>query len=241
MPTTAPKAAVGIANLLRRRIVTGEVPVGNALPSEMQLVDELDVSRPTLRAGLRILENEGLITVRRGSRGGAWVNAPTTDVLARRAGVLLEFRGATLDEVHQARILLEPTAARIVADRRDPDDIAALERALEHEAESEGDLARSRAATIDFHRILIELAGNRTLSLFASMLNEIIHAQARRHASPRHPERKGRPEHSALIACVRAGDGEGAARLWTQHLEQARHTLMRSVGANKVVDVMEDL
>src|SRR4051812_11055040 len=62
----APKVAVEVANRLRRRIVTGEVSVGDSLPSEASLLKEFGVSRPSMRAALRILESEDLVTMRRG-------------------------------------------------------------------------------------------------------------------------------------------------------------------------------
>ena len=87
--------------------MTGTVAVGDALP-EGKLLDELGVSRPSLRAALRILASEGLVTMRHSSRRGAWVNAPTDDILARRAGVYLQYHQVSLDEVHRARLVIEP-------------------------------------------------------------------------------------------------------------------------------------
>ena len=113
-----PKTAELVAAHIRRRIVRGELKEGDALPPESALMDEFAISRPTLREAFRILESEGLITVRRGARGGARVQIPTSEVAARYAGLVLQHRGTTLADVLDARVIVEAPAAGIVAGRR---------------------------------------------------------------------------------------------------------------------------
>jgi DNA-binding FadR family transcriptional regulator len=237
-----PKAAVGVANELRRRIVTGAVPVGASLPAEAKLLDELGVSRPSLRAALRILESESLITMRRGSRGGASVNAPTYQVLARRAGVYLQYHQASLDEVHRARLVVEIPAVGILARRSDPDDITALEALAQEEIDVLRDRDAFRATAIGFHRKLVELSGNQMLIVFASMIHGVIEAQAERRTSAtggryRHGvDRHG--EHLEVIELIRAGRAAEAEGVWRQHLETARRLLMAESGANTMIDLL---
>jgi DNA-binding FadR family transcriptional regulator len=238
----APKAAVGVANELRRRIVTGAVPVGDSLPAEATLLEELKVSRPSLRAALRILESESLITMRRGSRGGAWVNAPTYDVLARRAGVYLQYHHVSLDAVHSARVVVEVPAVGILARRASPQDADILEELAHDEIVVLRDRDAFRSAAIGFHRKLVELSGNQMLIVFASMIHGVIEAQAeRRAASPagryRHgPDRHG--EHLEIIELIRAGKAVEAEENWREHLETARRLLMAESGADTMVDLL---
>ena len=230
-----------MANVLRRRIIVGDIAVGDSLPPEMRLVEELEVSRPTLRAALRILESEHLITVRRGSRGGAWVNPPTTGALAQRAGAYLQFHGVTLDEVHRARATIEPPAARLVAVRGDPADIDVLERLVEAEEASIHDRVAFRAAALRFHRALVQLSGNNTLITFAAMIDGIIERHADRYQTRTGRYRQGperHAEHRQFLDVLRSGDGEASERLWAEHLENARLVLMREGGAGTVVDLL---
>lgn len=232
---------MAVANVLRRRIIGGDLAVGDSLPPEMRLVDELGVSRPTLRAALRILESEQLITVRRGSRGGAWVNAPTTSVLARRAGVYFQFHGVTLDEVHQARAAVEPPAARIVAEARDPDAIALLDALIEEEERATDDRAAFRRAGLRFHRTVVELAGNKTLIVLAAMIHGVIEQHADRYQPAAGRYRHGparHQEHREFVELVRAGDADQAERLWTDHLDAARQDMLREGGVRAVVDLL---
>src|SRR4029450_11176652 len=113
-----PKTAELVSAKIRNRIVRGELREGDALPPEPVLMQQFGVSRPTLREAFRILESEGLIEVRRGARGGARVRRPEDDVVARYAGLLLQYRGTTVSDVFDARARLEAPAARMLASRR---------------------------------------------------------------------------------------------------------------------------
>ena len=129
-----PKAAELVAAALRRQIVRGQLKEGDALPHESVLMETFAVSRPTLREAFRVLESERLIRVRRGAHGGARVHVPDSDVAARFTGLVLQHRGATVADVLEARALIEPPAAAILARRGDPKDIAALTATLEKTA-----------------------------------------------------------------------------------------------------------
>ena len=102
-----PKAGEMVAAQLRRQIVLGELKEGDQLPPESVLMEQFGVSRPTLREAFRILEAEGAIAVRRGVRGGARVQVPGISVAARHIGLLLQYRGALLSDVYEARAVLE--------------------------------------------------------------------------------------------------------------------------------------
>src|SRR5512146_1879940 len=122
----APKTGELIASHLRRQIVRGELRPGETLPAEGLLMEQYGVSRPTLREAFRILEAENLISVRRGSRGGARVVAPDASVAARYVGLLLQIQGATINDVYEARMITEPPCARLFALNRTQEDLEKL-------------------------------------------------------------------------------------------------------------------
>src|SRR6184192_3474453 len=106
-----------VATVLRRMLIRGEIIEGTMLPPESELMERFGVSRPTLREAFRVLESESLISIRRGSRGGARVQVPKGEVAARHAGLLLQVRGTTLGDVYRARMIVEPPAAGMLAER----------------------------------------------------------------------------------------------------------------------------
>src|SRR5215213_2035508 len=112
----SPKTAELVARTLRRMVVDGQLKDGDFLPHEADLIAHFQVSRPTLREAVRVLESERLVEVRRGSRTGARVCVPGPEIVARPAGLLLALSGTTLADVMSARTAIEPAAAKLLAE-----------------------------------------------------------------------------------------------------------------------------
>src|ERR1700709_204673 len=111
-----PKVAELTAARIRTAIVLGELATGDNMPSEAQLITDFRVSRPTIREAVRILESEGLISVTRGAKGGARAGRPAPSTGARAAGLALQTRRATIGDIYETRMIIEPPAARLAAE-----------------------------------------------------------------------------------------------------------------------------
>ncbi|MEO3822712.1 FCD domain-containing protein [Actinomadura sp. B10D3] len=248
----APKTAELIANDLRRQIVRGTLISGETLPPETQLMDQYGVSRPTLREAYRILEAEMLITVRRGSRGGAQVTAPDISVAARTVGLLLQIQGTTINDVYEARMVSEPAGAALLAQRRTDKDIEDLQAVVDelkeiteagHRAVPEPE--RWSDLTARFHDMVLQRCGNKTLAVQGGVLQDIVstHLYLRVSLSfdeDESPERFQRVirAYQRLVDLVTEGNAEGAEKHWRNHMEVAATYLFKDSLKNKsVVDL----
>ena len=213
------RAAELVAAHLRAEIVGGTRAFGATLPVERELVEAYGVSRPTLREALRILETEGLLEVTRGAKGGARVIGPSLTLASHAVGMLLQAQHTSLADVQAARQIIEPPAARMVAERHCADDLAALGWALEAERVSVG-TPEFPFAAMRFHELLIERSGNNTLSAFLMVLHDIHEGVASMLSSGRHDagiESRALQFHEKLLARVEVGDGPGAEHLWREY------------------------
>jgi DNA-binding FadR family transcriptional regulator len=240
-----PKMAELVAQQLRRQIIRGELPEGAALPSEAALMVRFGVSRPTLREAFRVLESEGLINVRRGAHGGARVQVPNGEVAARYAGLLLEYRGTTLRDVFEARGVLEPPCARVLATRRSRSDIARLRENVDAARAVLDDGAELLRLNNEFHAIMIELAGNQTIVVLTNMVRHIIELSSLLHVvedagtpSNARASRKGLRAHELLIDCLEGKQADEAERLWRKHLAEAQYYMLGKEGAMTVLDLL---
>src|SRR5664279_177924 len=116
-----------IVDQIREAISSGGIAPGERPPSERDLGVAFGVSRTTLREALRALEAQGVIEIRTGSRGGAFVAEPSSELVAAALGALLRFRSATARELAEFRVPFEAENAAWAARRADPAALAELE------------------------------------------------------------------------------------------------------------------
>src|SRR2546423_3771962 len=177
--TRAPKTSELVAEEIRRRIIRGELREGDNLPVESELCDTFRVSRPTLREAFRILEAEGLISIRRGGRKGPTVNTPSVKVAARYVGLVLQHRGATIVDVDEAFELLLPAAAKRLAQRHAAADVKALRRHVAEMEKATGDFYAFLDLLTAFNYLLLDLTGNQTIALLGQLLADIVELHIR--------------------------------------------------------------
>lgn len=238
-----PKTAELVAATLRRMIVGRQLNDGDFLPHESELMEHFGVSRPTLREAVRVLESEGLVEVRRGSRTGARVCVPGPEIVARPAALLLELSGATLADVMAARTSIEPLAAGILAatgNEQAHQELAGLVAAVP-EAWRNGQLGPSTAL---LHRRLVEMSGNATLAIVAGMLHGIAvrHTTAAIHHVPDQVTKaeldRLMRSYKRLVDLVTAQNPNEAERHWRLHMEAAGSSLLKGHEQTRVIDIM---
>ncbi|HEX4247862.1 MAG TPA: FCD domain-containing protein [Pseudonocardia sp.] len=243
-PVRAQRAADLVAAQLRRHII-GEMADGATLPPESILMERFTVARQTLREAFRVLEAEGLLTVRRGVRGGAVVHRPDGSVAARNAALVLQSRGTTLADVYQARAMVEPACAAMLARQASPEDVAALREALALTAEPEADAVEAIRALMGFHALVAQLCGNQTVALLTDLVRHIIELASEqqvvedpRSTTTRRALRSGHRTHEQLVELIEAGDVAGARDLWTRHLEGSEDYLISGAARRTVLDLL---
>ncbi|MEW9555922.1 FadR/GntR family transcriptional regulator [Nonomuraea sp. NPDC050783] len=205
---------------LREQITRGEWPVGTRLPGENALAKALGVGRSTVREALRALAGAGLVQARQGSGVYVIATEPAEDWPAR-------LRRAAITDVYEVRVMVETQAARLAAERRTEEDVAALEAALAaRHAAAAGDDAAFVDADIALHAAVVAAAGNPVLAdlfaEFAPVLRErLIDLVELLGLRARDPD-PGHATHAALVDAVRRGDGAAAEAVLRAELE---HTL----------------
>lgn len=243
-----PKAGELVAAELRRQIVTGKLKPGDKLVPESVLQAEFAISRPTLREALRILESESLITIGRGKYGGPRVSTIDPGSVARQVGVILQIQGTTLQDVWLARTIIEPPAAGLLAARRDPAALAALEANIaEARHAAEHDLLRYADLSAEFSLLITRFCGNGTLHLLAGLLYDIIRRQHENvtqrtitKASVAALRQESIRSREHVVGLVRRGVTAAAEKFWREHLEHMRDLVLAAYPDPVTIDVLNE-
>ena len=242
-----PKTAELVAAELRREIATGNLRAGDKLHPERLLCEQFEVSRPTLREALRLLEAESLIKISRGQYGGAEVTSLNIGVAAKQVGLSLQMEGATLEDVWRARAVLEPAAAAFVARSGDREAIAELEQSIKGAFAALDDPVEYATYTSQFSEILTKYCENKTLRLLISLIQDIVRRQHRdvtvNTYSTKGVDRmmllniRGRER---LLELIKRGDAEEAETFWRSHLVGTGKVVFSAYRAQMPIDVLGD-
>jgi DNA-binding FadR family transcriptional regulator len=241
-----PKAAQRVAERVRSAIRNGELRNGDRLPPERQLIQEFGYSRAIVREALRMLEDEGLITLHAGRNGGAIIRHPGTERLMNAFDMLLRLRQTSQADFYEARRLLEPLLIQLAIERATSEDIAALRSCLEPlraraegrsavaDVEADPGLADSMGdgpadtphTTRHFHRTLSEAAHNNVLAAVINIVMELCRRQTNTDDfDPAHLLQV----HAAITDAIEVRDAETATRLTLEHLQHSeRQALARA-------------
>ncbi|WP_171207536.1 MULTISPECIES: FadR/GntR family transcriptional regulator [unclassified Ruegeria] len=157
-----------IAQAIRDAIVSGALIVDERLPSEAELADQFQVSRPTVREALKRLAAQALIRTQRGATGGAFVNRLSfEDAYSQQittSTLLLSMNAVSFDTACEARYALERACAPLSAERRSPDQLATMRAEIFRQAQPGLTDEAFCASDVAFHRALVDGAGNPVLS-----------------------------------------------------------------------------
>ncbi len=226
-----PRLAEMVSGALRQRIVSGVMGDDAELPTVDRLAEEFGVSAPSIREALRILENEGLLTVRRGRSGGAVVHRPKAESAAYLLGLVLESQGVRLNDLSDAHGEMLIVCGSLCAERPDrtrtvvPRLQAAQRRT---EAAIAADPSVYEPASRSFHDELVTGCGNETLILIMSSLQALWSSQevawtrrvldANESPDPR-LRRAGLQAHQDILHAVEEGDRQRVAALLHRHVQ----------------------
>ncbi|WP_342070875.1 FadR/GntR family transcriptional regulator [Yoonia algicola] len=167
-PQSPADLSAQIAKAIRDAIISGALPVDERLPSEAELSEQFDVSRPTVREALKRLAAQSLIRTQRGATGGAFVNRLRfEDAYGQQittSTLLLSMNDVSFATACEARYALERACAPLSALRRSADHLATMRAETHRQAQPGLTDEAFCASDVAFHRALVDAAGNPVLS-----------------------------------------------------------------------------
>jgi DNA-binding FadR family transcriptional regulator len=215
-----------LARDLGTDIVNGVYKPGDSLPGEIAASQTLQVSRNAYREAVRILAAKGLVESRQ--KAGTLVtprarwNLLDPDVLHW----MLENRRTPnfIDSLLELRLIVEPAAAALAAERRSDTDVVLIEAALNEMREHAPDSPAGEKADEQFHSAILNAGGNELLSRLANIILAGVEFVAE-YKRERAVDRDTWPDHKQLFDAIRDRDGDGAHGAMVGLIEHARSDL----------------
>lgn len=218
-------AVAGVVEQLRGRILSGALRPGMSLPPERELASELDVSRATLREGLSILSQMGLLTISRGRAGGAVVTAPPATTVSASIALLFQTRVITSRQLAEFRRALEVEAAQLACDRRSDRDLAQIAAALEAYMSCGSDAKAQNIHGWEFHHAVARASGNPLLAETMSSLNEAYAEVFELRRDTPDEQELIYKMHGPILDAIRRQDAPAAREAMLIHFDQLMEAL----------------
>lgn len=208
---------------LHQMIRTGELAAGDFVPSERTLMERFGVGRPAVREALQSLHNQGIITISHGERSRVNELSASTildhgDDIAR---LLIDAAPTNLDHLKQARRMFEGGIVRVAAERGTPEDIAALRQLIEEQRGHLGDAPAFIDTDMRFHTRIAEISENPIVVAASTAMLRWLRAY---HSALLHwsgKEDVTLNEHSQIVDCIEARDGDAAVQAMQSHLDRS--------------------
>ena len=209
-----------VVKQVQEAIFSGELKPGDRLPPERELAGQFGLSRMSVRDALRTLESSGLIKIKVGSSGGAFIREPYFDPLRESLSSVLRSKKANILELVETRKIVETAIVELAAARATEDDLSAMREAVEgaKRALEAGDLNYG-PYSVKFHAALAQAGKNHVLNLtvrsfrafFADVLEKLLPTEDM--------ARRAIADHWELYKAIESRDGQKARRLMSEHLE----------------------
>ena len=208
------KRAAKIADLIVEDVMALGWPVGEVLGSEADLLERYEVSRAVFREAVRLVEHQQVARTRRGPGGGLVITEPTVGAVIDAVVLYLHRVDARLNEIFEARIILEEIACQLAAERTDENDLAELRHFAENDPVEPGSDPR------ELHALLGAMSRNAGLELFIDVFNRVAQLYSpdwQRFGTS--VAKETRHAHAMIAEAVMAGDGGLARNRMHKHLQ----------------------
>lgn len=213
-----------VADELRAQIVGNVLAAGERLPNEADLGRAFGVSRSTVREALRVLASQHLIETTRGVQGGSFVASPdpsrVVEDIGGALGVLVMTPQLRLHDLLEARLLLEPSAARLAAQRADAETV----RAIRGAAGATRDMRDPSGFVghLDFHTTVLMATGNLMLTMMGQPVNDVLRTRLRRVGVEAAEWDRVDDWHRTIAEHIAEGEAEEAEEAMRGHLVALR-------------------
>ena len=227
------RVSESVANQIREAIFNGRLEPGHKLPPERDMAEQFATSRVALREALRSLEQEGMIEIRRGFGGGAFVadfdNA--LRALIDSLNTVVKLGQAKSGHLTEVRSMLEPVMARMAAARATGEDIQAMQEIVEAQERELSSGVLSRKFDMEFHRVVANACHNPVLSIVVTAINDAIRDAIYRSKLTTEMRRQVVRYHREVFEAISRRDEDLAGTLMEEHVVAVERHVSANVTA----------
>ena len=226
-PVPSDRISNVIVDQIKEAVFQKKLKAGDKLPSERQLIDEFRTSRVTIREALRTLEQFGILEIRRGIEGGAFIRDPNTKFVNNFLQDMFSMGKIKISNLTEARMAVEPFSVKLAAERITED---ALQKIRQNIQEAKDCLDKknkndARLLDLEFHRLIAQASQNPVIFFMIDSIMDIMENNISSIPLSIKPVERTNQYHEEIYGALRNRDVRGAQDLMLGHIQEIHDAL----------------
>lgn len=216
-----------IVDQIKEAIFQKRIKIGEKLPSERQLMEQFETSRVTVREALKNLENSGILEIRRGTQGGAFIRDPDVKFVSGFLQDMFSMGNIQVFDLTEARMAVEPFSVKIATERIRDDSLELIRQNISETREClKGSHAiDARLLTLEYHRLIAQASRNPVIFFMVDSIMDIMEHNVSTIFIPAESIEKTLHYHEEIYEAIIKRDPQAAQELMLRHVQQIDATL----------------
>jgi DNA-binding FadR family transcriptional regulator len=216
-----------IIDQIKEAIFQKKLTVGDKLPSERQLMEQFETSRVTVREALRTLEYSGILEIRRGNQGGAFVRDPNIKFVNNFLQDMFSMGNIKVSDLTEARMAVEPYSVKLAGERIKEGSLEQLKQNIHETKEylKRNNPTDARLLNLEFHRVIAQASENPVLFFMIDSIMDIMEKNISSIFLSANPVESTLHFHQEIYHAIKNQHPEQAQDLMLRHIQEIQRTL----------------
>jgi DNA-binding FadR family transcriptional regulator len=220
-----------VVDQIKDAVFQKKLKAGDKLPSERQLMDQFKTSRVTIREAIKTLEQFGILEIKRGIEGGAFIRDPNTKFVSNFLQDMFSMEKIKISDLTEARMAIEPFSVRLATERITED---SLEKVRQNIQEARECLDRknkndARLLDLEFHRLIAQASQNPVIFFMIDSIMDIMENNISSIPLSAKPVERTNQYHEEIYAALRDRDVRKTEELMLRHIQEI-HDALEALG-----------
>ena len=229
-----------IIDQIKDAVFQKKLKPGDKLPSERQLMEQFRTSRVTIREALRTLEHSGILEIRRGGEGGAFIRDPNTEFVNDFLQDMFSMGKIKISNLTEARLAVEPYSVRLAAERITEDSLERVRQIIQEAREclDKNNMNDARLLDLEFHRLIAQASQNPVIFFMIDSIMDIMENNIASIPLSIKPVERTHQYHEEIYTALRNRDVQRAQELMLKHIQEI-HDNLEALGRENIQAVSE--
>jgi GntR family transcriptional regulator, transcriptional repressor for pyruvate dehydrogenase complex len=216
-----------IVDQIKEAIFQKKIKTGDKLPPERQLMEQFQTSRVTVREALKTLEHSGILEIKRGTQGGAFVRDPDVRFVNNFLQDMFSMGNITVGDLTEARMAVEPFSVRIATERIGEECLEQIKQNIRETAEclKNNNPIDARILTLEYHRLIAQAAKNPVIFFLVDSIMDIMENNVSTIPISTETVENTLHFHEKITAAIAERDAQKAEEWMLKHIRQIQTAL----------------